>query len=807
MQSNLRYALRVLRKSPTFAVVAILTLALGIGANTAIFTVVNALLLRPLPYGEPDRVVVLSGATFDAAGSWGRLSLPFFKVIDEHNRSYSAVAACIFDTFNVTGRGEPEQLSASRVTWKFFDVLGVQPIAGRVFSEEEDQPGGKPVVMLSYKLATRLFRKAANAVGEHIALDGQDYTIIGVLSPRFVFGLFGDERDVWAPRVFDMNSITPARVALGGAYFNLLGRLRPGVPMEQAEAELRVLYQQYKQQSPGNFDATLNLRMRLAKLQDELVTNIRPTLLILFAAVGLVLLIACANVASLLLSRAIGRKKEFSIRTALGASRASLIRQLLTESVVLALAAGALGIAIGYAGTRILASLNEQRLSMAEIQIDLRILAFALAISVFSGILFGLAPSLQMSNADVNTGLREESRGSTRSRGQGRARTVLVVVQVALSVVLLVGSGLLIRSFLRLRSAPPGFDAKNLLTMRINLAPARYSTASKNIEFYNSAIQHVQSVPGVEGVAISTALPTNATHSTPVLFEGQPAVILGQRPIVDIQQISTDYTRVMRIPVLAGRMFTDYDDAHAPMVALVNQTAVRRFWPHENPIGKKVWIGTMKAPFEVIGVLGDTKNNGPAALTEAEVFMPLPQMVSPYVCLTVRAALDPHSLVSAVRSQIAAADRDQPITAVMTMEEFLETQSVQSRFATVLLGAFSGIAFILAVIGIYGVIAYSVAQRTQELGIRIALGASGSHILRLVIVHGVALTGIGIVLGLIASLAATRLMTSLLFETSATDPLTFLASAALFVMVALIASYVPARRATRIDPTAALRAE
>jgi putative ABC transport system permease protein len=597
MLSNLRYALRVLRKSPTFSVVAILTLALGIGANTAIFTVVNALLLRPLPYSEPERIVVLSGATFDAAGSWGRLSLPFFKVIDEHNRSYSSVAACIFDTFNLTGRGEPEQLSASRLTWKFFDVLGVQPIAGRVFSQEEDQPGGKPVVILSYKLATRLYQSAVKAVGENITLDGQDYTIVGVLSPRFVFGLFGDERDVWAPRVFDMNSITPARVALGGAYFNLLGRLRPGVPMEQAEAELRVLYQQYKQQSPGNFDATLNLRMRLAKLQDELVTNIRPTLLILFAAVGLVLLIACANVASLLLSRAIGRKKEFSIRTALGASQASLIRQLLTESVVLALAAGALGIAIGYAGTRILASLNEQRLSMAEIQIDLRILAFALAISVFSGILFGLAPSLQMSNADVNTGLREESRGSTRSRGQGRARTVLVVVQVALSVVLLVGSGLLIRSFLRLRNAPPGFDARNLLTMRINLAPARYSNAMKSIEFYHSAIQHVQSVPGVEGVAISTALPTNATHSTPVLFEGQPALTLGQRPIVDIQQISTGYTRVMRIPLLAGRMFSDHDDAHAPMVALVNQTAVRRFWPHENPIGKKVWIGTMKAPF------------------------------------------------------------------------------------------------------------------------------------------------------------------------------------------------------------------
>jgi putative ABC transport system permease protein len=804
MRSNLHYALRVLRKSPTFSVVAILTLALGIGANTAIFTVINALLLRPLPYGQPDRIVVLAGATFDAAGSWGRLSLPFFKVVEDHNRSYSAVAACIYDSFNLAGRGEPEQLSASRVTWKFFDVLGVQPIAGRAFSQEEDQPGGKPVVMLSHKLASRLFVNAAGAVGEQITLDGQDYTVIGVLSPRFVFGLFGDERDVWAPCVFDMNSITPARAALGGAYFNLLGRLRPGVGMDQAEAELRVLYQQYRQQSPGNFDATLNLRMRVANLQEELVVNIRPTLLILSAAVGLVLLIACANVASLLLSRAIGRKKEFSIRTALGASRASLIGQLLTESVILALVAGALGIGIGYAGTRVLASLNDQ---MADIYLDLRILAFAFAISIFSGILFGLAPSLQMSNADVNTGLREESRGSTRNRRQGRARTALVVVQVALSIVLLVGSGLLIRSFVRLRNAPPGFDPLNLLTMRINLPPARYTNAAKSVEFYNSAIQHVQSVPGVEAVAISTAIPTNATHSTPVLFEGQPLLMLGKRPIVDIQQISPDYKRVMRIPLLAGRMFSEHDDAHAPMVALVNQTAVRRFWPTESPLGKKVWIGTMKNPFEVVGVLGDTKNNGPGAPAEAEVFMPLPQMVSPYVCLTVRTAIDPHTLVSAVRNQIAAADRDQPVTGVMTMEEFLETQSQQSRFATVLLGAFSGIAFILAVIGIYGVIAYSVAQRTQEMGIRIALGARKIDILRLVIGHGVALTGIGIVIGLIASLAATRLMTSLLFQTSATDPLTFLISAAIFLLVAFVASYVPARRATRIDPTSALRAE
>jgi putative ABC transport system permease protein len=370
-----------------------------------------------------------------------------------------------------------------------------------------------------------------------------------------------------------------------------------------------------------------------------------------------------------------------------------------------------------------------------------------------------------------------------------------------------IGSGLLIRSFLRLRNAPPGFDPASLLTMQINLPPAKYSDAAKSIAFYRDVIQNVQALPGVEGAVISTAIPTNATHSTPVLFEGQPAVALGQRPIVDIQQINPDYARVLRIPVLAGRVFTDHDDAQAPKVGLANQTAVRRFWPNENPLGKRVWIGTLKDPFEIVGVLGDTKNNGPASPTEPEVFMPLPQMVSPYVSLTVRTSVDPHSLASAARAGIASADRDQPVTGVQTMQEFLETQSSQTRFTMALLGVFSAVALILAIVGIYGAIAYSVAQRTQELGIRIALGARKSDILSLVIGSGLALTLAGIAIGIAGSLAATRLMATLLFETSATDPIAFLASAALFLAVALTASYVPALRATRIDPTRALRAE
>ena len=502
----------------------------------------------------------------------------------------------------------------------------------------------------------------------------------------------------------------------------------------------------------------------------------------------------------------VGRKKEFAVRAALGASRAALIRNLLTEGILMALAAGALGVAIGAAGTKLLPSLN-QGLPLDDVHVDWTILLFALAISISSGILFGLAPAMHLSAAGLNTGLHEEGRGTTQNRGRGRIRNALVVVQVALSVVLLVGSGLLIRSFIRLRNAPPGFDPINLLTMRINLPPAKYSNAANSIEFYKSAIEHVQAIPGVEAVTLSTATPTNATHSTPVLFEGQPAVALGKLPIVDVQQITPDYARVMRIPLLAGRMFTTHDDEHAPLAALVNQNAVRRFWRNDHPIGKRVWIGTLKHPFEVIGVLGDTKNNGLAAPIESEVYLPLPQMISPYVCLTLRSSLDPRSLVSAVRTQLAAADRDQPVTGVSTMEEFIDTQNQQSRFSVLLLGIFSAVAFLLAALGIYAVIAYAVAQRTQELGIRIALGARSFDILRLVILNGLAITAAGIAIGLGASFAATRMMTSLLFETSATDPLAFLISAGLFVAVAMIASYIPARRATRVDPTQAVRTD
>jgi putative ABC transport system permease protein len=794
--------LRNLARSPGLAAIVILTLALGIGANTAIFTIANALLLRPLPYKEPDQLVRIS----TERAQEGFVSLPYFTALRDHNRSFTGVAAYGQESFNLTGRGEAEQIGAERVTWNLFDVLGVRPVAGRTFLPEEDLAGGNLVVMISSELATRLFNGDRNAIGKTLSLDSKDYTVIGVLPAKFSAPLLGRKLDIFAPRLLEMSIVTPGRIQVGGMYFEGVGRLKKGIGIEQAQAETEVLYQQYKHDKPGNYDATVSVTMTVSGLQQNLVENVRPTLLILSAAVGFVLLIACANVASLLLSRAMGRRKEFAVRAALGASRGALIRLLLTESVLLAVISGAVGIGLGQAGTRMLAIYGRSNFpQMADVAMDLRVLAFTLAISIASGVLFGLTPALQLSRPDLNTVLRDEGRGSTGNRQRGRARSALVVVQVALATVLLVGAGLLVRSFIRLRTASPGFDARGTLTIETYLPPARYPLTRQRIAFYTEAIRNMQSVPGVQAASISTALPVLANHGTPFLFEGQPVVPLGQRPIALIQSISPEYPKTMGIAVVTGRTFTDHDDADAPPVALVNQAVVRQYWGNQNPVGKRLFVGNLPKAFEVVGVLGDAKNSGLAQAPGAEVYVPYPQLASPQLYLSVRTTLDPHSLASALRAQIAAADPDQPLSEIQTMEERLELASASPRFTMLLIAVFSATAFLLAVVGIYGVIAYSVAQRTQELGIRIALGAENRDILRLVIGGGLLLTVVGIAIGLAGSIALTRVMAAMLYETSATDPAIFIGSAVVFLVVAMVAGYLPGRRAARIDPAEAMR--
>jgi len=793
----------MLGKSPAFAAVAILTLALGIGANTAIFTVANTLLLRPLPYSDPGRLVLLFA---DRRGQLQGFSYLRYTSLREQTRSLASVAAYASDTFNLTGRGDPEQLTAARISANFFDVLGVHPAMGRVFEANGDQPEAKPEVIISHSLWQQRFGASKDIIGESIALDSRDYTVIGVLPSDFIFSELSPKVDIWSPRLFEHSLASAARVRLGVGYLYGVARLQSRATRDQAQTEMDVLDRQYQHDNPGRPDADPNQKISVRGLQEQTVANFRIALLVLMAAVGFVLLIACANVASLLLSRALGRKKEIAVRAALGANRAALIRQLIVESLLLAAVSGVFGIFLSQWGTRVLSSLTLQTLPrMAGVHIDFAVLAFAIAISLGSGVLFGLVPALQLSKPDLNTVLRDEGRGSTGSHGRHRTGNLFVIVQVALSMVLLVGSGLMIRSFARLQTVDLGFDPAHVLTMRIALPPTKYETPQQQIAFYNRLLNAVQAVPGLQAAAVSSALPLNTSRISPALPEGQPAVPFGQRPILNIQTISPDYAKVLHVPLLRGREFTNYDDAQAPGVAMVNQTLVRRFWPNDNPIGRHILLGQRQQPVEVIGVFGDLKNATLGDGAAPEVMLPFPQLPWPLLNLSIRTAGDPHSLISAIRREVGLVDEDQPLTNVQTMEEVVGSASAQPRFTMLLLAVFSATALILAIVGIYGVIAYSVAQRTAELGIRMALGADQGDVLKLVVGHGLRLTVTGIAIGLAGALALTRLMSSLLYETSATDPIAFLASALLFTVVAVLASYLPARRATRIDPTQALR--
>src|SRR6185437_7929103 len=602
---------------------------------------------------------------------------------------------------------------------------------------------------------------------------------------------------IWIPREFELNIATPEHIQAGMGYLEGVARLAPGVSIEQAQSEMDVLHKEYCRDNPTRPDANPKWPSAVTPLQTMIVANIRAAVLILMGVVGVVLLIACANVASLLLSRALKRKKEIAVRTALGASRGVIVRQLLVESLLLAAIGGVIGIFAGYAGTRGLLALNQDTVSQLRggVAMDWRVLCFTIAISLVSGVLFGLAPALQLSKTDLNSVLRDEGRGSTGSRRVASSQNFLVVAQVALSMILLIGSGLLIRSFLQLMNVNPGFDPRNVLTMRINLPPSKYGTNAQMVSFYNEVLRQMQSLPGVRAAAISSALPPTPTRSAPILAEGQPVVPLPQRPGVNIETISRDYAKVLRVPLERGREFTVEDNQTTPTVTMVNQAFVRRYWPNENPIGKHIWLGTIATPVEVVGVFGDEKNNGISRKPAPEMLLPFPNLPWSHLRLSLRSAGgDPMALVPAVRQRLARIDSVQPITEVQTLEQILAQSRAQSKFTVALFGIFSGVALVLAIVGIYGVISYAVEQRMHEMGIRMALGADKKDIFRLVI-------------GLVAPFTLTRLMSSLLYKVSPADPLTIIGSAILFLAAALLASYIPARRASRTDPMVALRYE
>jgi putative ABC transport system permease protein len=801
---NLRFGARMLAKNPGFTFATVLTLALGIGANTAIFTVTNALLLRPFPYHDPEQLVSVAAKdkTKDRGGTLLR-----YELVRDFNRSFQSVAVWTNDNLNLTGSGEPLQVPVARVSPSFFPMLGVQPQLGRTFTEEEGRPEGKAVVVLSDSMWRSRFHGDRNIIGQTVTLDATPHTIVGVLPGDVRFPFVGPA-DIWTPRYFEFSLMTPQRLRMGVGYLEMAARLRPGTTLAHANAELALLNQRYRAQNPTAPDADPAVVMSAETLRDLVVANVRSKVLVLSAAVAVVLLIACANVASLLLSRALARKKEIAVRTALGASRGILVWQLLTESMLLALFAGVLGVGLSWGATRALVRWGASQIPQGiPIAMDLRVLLFMLIVSIFAGIMFGTVPALQLARADPNMTLRDEGRGISAGHTRAQMKNLLVISQVALSLLLFIGAGLLLRSFVRLLHVDPGFDAQNVLTMNLSLPTVKYAKPEQQIAFFDEVLRRVSALPGVRDAATSAALPLSWMRITPVLPEGQPDVPLPQRPFIDIEAISPQWFRTMRVPLRGGREFTAADNAQTPKVAIVNESFARHFWPNQNPLGKHIVIGRGPAPVEVIGIAADIRNKGLDQETQAQLYLPFPQLPWGNMNLLVRTAVAPQSITSAVRAQIAMVDLDQPVTKIQTVEELMDGSRSQPRFTMLLLGGFSATALALAVIGIYGVLSYSVAQRRQEFGIRLALGAEHADILRLVVRQGLMLAIAGIAIGLMASLLLTRLMSSMLYKVGTLDLATFLLTPLVFLCITLFASYLPARRATKVDPIEALRCE
>lgn len=798
LMQDLRYGARILLKNPAFSVVAVVALALGIGANASIFSVVNTVLLRSLPYDDPDRLMVLRENKLPQFPEFS-VSPGNFLDWQKQNTTFENLAAINGASYNlVSGDGEPERLDGARVSAGIFEMLGVKPVQGRTFLNEEDQPGHENVVILSYGLWKRRFAADPHIIGQSITMSSSNYTIIGIMPATFQFP--DRNTHLWTPIAF-----TPSQAQQhGGHFLAAIGRLKPGVAVQQADTEMKAIAARLAEQYPGS---NAGWSVNVLPMREYEVRDIRLSLILLLGSVGLVLLIACANVANLLLARATARQKEMAIRSALGASRWRVVRQLLTESVVLAAVGGGLGLLLAFWGMGSLLALAPEDLPrVKDVTLDGPVLGFTLLLTLMTGIIFGVAPALQASNPNLNETLKEGGRGTTG--GHHRVRSSLVVVEVALALILLVCSGLLIRSFVRLQTVSPGFNTDNALAVNVSLPGRKYPNPDQYSTFFVQLIEKVAALPGVFAVGATQALPLQGDYLLGFNIQGRPPDPPGQDKSTNYYAVTPDYFKAMGIPLLRGRLFTEQDGPNSPRVAVINETMARTYFPDEDPIGKGINVTNGPERFrEIVGIVGDVKQYGLAQPSTLQTYEPYLQAPFAGVTLVVRSAGNPLALSGAIRSEVLTLDKEQPVSRIRTLDQIVSGSVQQQHFLMILLGAFAAVALILAAVGLYGVMSYAVTQRTHEIGIRMALGANTGNVLRLVVGHGMMLAFIGVAIGLAGAFALTRLMSQLLFAVSTTDPVTFAGISILLTGVALGACVVPARRAAGVDPMVALRHE
>ncbi|HWM25084.1 MAG TPA: ABC transporter permease [Chthoniobacterales bacterium] len=810
MITDLKYALRMLVKAPTFTIIAVLTLALGIGANSAIFSVVDTLLLRPLPFKDPDRIVMTWARYLDDGGDYrnGVHSFPDYTDLRDQSQSFSAMAA-FTRTAGTLAQGEDAQLlEGIAVTPEIFDVLGVPPLLGRGYTQEEAKDQGARVVLLTYPLWQRAFAGDPKILGQQISVSGRSWTVIGVMPRGWKFPVADEKIDYVVP----LQYLVPTALNNRGSHFlSVVGRLKPGVQMRQAEAELSAIAGRLSKQYP---DTNMNFTgMAVVTLHSDVVGNVRPALLILLGAVALVLLIACANVANLLLARAASRSREIAIRTALGASRIRIVRQLLCESLLLALMGGAAGLLLASWGVDLLGAAGQQGLPhLGKIRVNFFVGAFTFALAIGSTILFGLIPALQVSRPSVNDALQQGAKGSTGGLHTNRLRAFLVISQVSLSLLLLSGAGLLIKSFFNLRATDPGFDPLRLMTLSLTLPRVRYPELDQQIRAHDAIMEKISAIPGVESAGGVNPLPLGSNQSSlAFMVSGAAPLPRGNHPAAGYLIVKPDYFQAMKIPVLQGRAFNRADTKDSPLVVMINEAFVRKHFPDRNPIGQQVMIDRPEnkaPPCEVVGVVGNSRHDSLAAEPGPEMYVPLSQDPTRSLDVVMRvASTNLMGLHADVKRAVHEVDKDLFVPQLEPMTNFLDTHLARPRFNMLLLAVFAGVAMILAAIGIYGVIAYSVAQRTREIGIRMALGAQKIQMLRMVLRQSLTLVVIGIVLGFLVALAATRVMATLLYGVGANDLSTYAIVIFLLGAAALLASYIPARRAMKVDPMVALRYE